>query len=215
MQQNSLYQRYILFITLTLTAGLNVSCSSLKSITDALAGLQKCEFRLAGIREAKIAGVTLGDKRSMGDFRPFGDGITLLQAFRNNQFELEFVANVEVRNPNTGKDGTRRTDAVISHIDFRVLIDEKETVTGDIEKPLTVPASGETVIMPIKVRFDVLAYYREKGYDDLLNFLLGIAGADAKPSRIALDIQPTVETPLGPMKYPQRIRVINKEFRYE
>ena len=210
-----LYRHTLFTLLLTATIVVFSSCSSIKSITEALSTLQRCEFRMSGIREAKLAGVPIGDKRSIGDFRPFSDGITLLQAYRNNQFDLELVADVEVRNPNTGNNGTRKTDAVISHIDARLLIDEKQTAVADIVNPLTVPSTGESVIVPVRVRIDVLAFYREKGYDDVLSFLLGIAGAEAKKGRIALDIQPTVETPLGRMKYPQRIRLIDKEFRSE
>lgn len=203
--------KVMLFVVLS--SVLLSSCGSIKSIADALAGLKRCEFRLASVSDARLSGLSLADKRSLGDFKPLTEGVELLQAYRNKQFFLDCILNVEIRNPNTGQDGTRRADARIKGLDFRLLVDDRVTVTGDIMKPLTVPATGETVSMPVAVRMDIQQFFRDKGYDDLLKLILAIAGADGSASRLTLDVRPTVETPLGEMTYPERIKVVSKEFR--
>lgn len=209
---SSIQHAVVLPIVLSLGLMLN-GCGSIKSIADALAGLRRCEFKLASVSDAKLAGVRLGEKAAIGDFKPFSEGIELLQAFRNKQFDFECTVNVEVRNPNTGKDGSRKADATIKRIDYRLYIDDRVAINGDITKPLVVPSSGQSVIMPVTMKFDILAMYRDKTYDDILNLVLAIAGAQGSASRLTLDIQPTIETPLGELTYPNRIKVFNKEFR--
>jgi hypothetical protein len=55
--------------------------------------------------------------------------------------------------------------------------------------------------------------YRDKTYDEILNLVLAIAGAQGSAARLTLDIRPTIDTPLGELTYPNRIKVFNKEFR--
>ncbi|MFM7775052.1 MAG: hypothetical protein ACKO9V_09520 [Candidatus Kapaibacterium sp.] len=203
----------MMFATLLIGALALSSCGSIKSIADALAGLKRCEFRLSSVSDARLSGVTLADKRNLGDIKPLTEGLELLQAYRNKQLTLDCIVNVLVRNPNTGQEGTRRADARIKGLDFRLLIDDRVTVTGDILKPLTVPASGESVTMPIAIRIDLMNMFRDKGYDEVVKMLLSIAGAEGSAARLTLDIRPTVETPFGEMTYPDRIKVISKEFR--
>jgi hypothetical protein len=42
---------------------------------------------------------------------------------------------------------------------------------------------------------------------------LNIGGIGGSPTRLKLDAQPTVTTPLGPISYPGRLTIIDKEFR--
>jgi hypothetical protein len=178
-----------------------------------LSGLRRCEFKLASVSDAKLAGIQLGEKARIGDFKPFSEGIELLQAFRNKQFDFECIVNVEVRNPNTGTEGSRKADATIKRIDYRLYIDDRVAVSGDIAQPLVVPSNGQSVIMPVSLKFDIFSVYRDKTYDEILNLVLAIAGAQGSAARLTLDIRPTIDTPLGELTYPNRIKVFNKEFR--
>lgn len=190
-----------------------LSCGSIKSIADALAGLRRCEFRLLSVTDGKLSGISLSDKKNSGDFKPLTDGLELLQAYRNKQLDLDCVLNVQIRNPNTGQEGTRRVDAHITTMEYRLLIDDRVVVTGVSRKQLFVPASGESVTMPIALHVDLLQFFRDKGFDDLLKLVLSIAGAEGSASKLTLDVRPTVETPLGEITYPDRINVVSKEFR--
>ncbi|MFN4769693.1 MAG: LEA type 2 family protein [Candidatus Kapaibacterium sp.] len=202
----------VLIVGLSLGLLLN-GCGSIKTISDALSGLRRCEFKLASVSDAKLAGIQLGEKARIGDFKPFSEGIELLQAFRNKQFDFECIVNVEVRNPNTGTEGSRKADATIKRIDYRLYIDDRVAVSGDIAQPLVVPSNGQSVIMPVSLKFDIFSVYRDKTYDEILNLVLAIAGAQGSAARLTLDIRPTIDTPLGELTYPNRIKVFNKEFR--
>jgi hypothetical protein len=67
--------------------------------------------------------------------------------------------------------------------------------------------------MPVSLKFDIFSVYRDKTYDEILNLVLAIAGAQGSAARLTLDIRPTIDTPLGELTYPNRIKVFNKEFR--
>jgi hypothetical protein len=208
----SIQHSAVLIVGLCIGLLLN-GCGSIKTISDALSGLRRCEFKLASVSDAKLAGIQLGEKARIGDFKPFSEGIELLQAFRNKQFDFECIVNVEVRNPNTGTEGSRKADATIKRIDYRLYIDDRVAVSGDIAQPLVVPSNGQSVIMPVSLKFDIFSVYRDKTYDEILNLVLAIAGAQGSAARLTLDIRPTIDTPLGELTYPNRIKVFNKEFR--
>ena len=58
-----------------------------------------------------------------------------------------------------------------------------------------------------------MEFFGEKGYNDLLNLALALGGAKSDISRLAIDAQPRVSTPLGEITYPGRITVVSKEYR--
>jgi len=42
---------------------------------------------------------------------------------------------------------------------------------------------------------------------------LSIGGASGSPAKLKLDAKPTIRTQFGPISYPGRITIIDKEFR--
>ena len=60
---------------------------------------------------------------------------------------------------------------------------------------------------------DLYEFFGNKGYEGLLNIALALGGMRRDPTRIALDAQPQVSTPLGPIVYPGRLTIISREFR--
>jgi hypothetical protein len=60
---------------------------------------------------------------------------------------------------------------------------------------------------------DLYEFFGNKGYEGLLNMALALGGMRRDPARIALDAQPQVSTPLGPIVYPGRLTIISGEFR--
>jgi hypothetical protein len=141
------------------------------------------------------------------------DGLSLTQAFSRKQLPASFTLNVEARNPNTGQSGTRRSDATLNGLDWRMLIDDKQTIAGNIQQPVSVPGSGQSTIIPLGMNLDLYQFFGERGYNDLLNLALAIGGQSGNAARLKLDAQPTVSTPFGPMTYPGRLTIIDREFR--
>jgi hypothetical protein len=187
-------------------------CATLGEIARTLTSLKRLQFRLEGIGDFTLAGIHLGPKSQLQDFS-ITDDIQLLAAFRNRRLPAGFALNVEARNPNDGSGGTTRTISTLTRFDWRLLIDDKPTISGGIDKPLEIPGTGQSTIIPLRLELDLLEFFGNKGYEDLLNLALALGGRSGDISRVALDAQPSVSTPLGDITYPERLTIISKEFR--
>jgi hypothetical protein len=62
---------------------------------------------------------------------------------------------------------------------------------------------------------DLIKFFKEQGYESLLNLALALGGVHGSAARINLRATPTVDTFIGPITYPGEITIIDKEFRSE
>jgi hypothetical protein len=187
-------------------------CATLGEIARSLTNLQRLKFRLEGIGNFSLAGVRIDRKSQLRDFT-IADGIQLLAAFRGKRLPASFVLNVEARNPNDGSGGSTKTISTLTRFDWRLLIDDQPTISGGIDKPLEIPGSGQSTIIPLRLELDLIEFFGDHGYEDLLNLALALGGKSGDISRVALDAQPSVSTPLGEITYPERVTIVSKEFR--
>jgi hypothetical protein len=187
-------------------------CATLGDVFRTLTSLKNLQFRLDNISDFSLAGIAIGPKSQLRDFS-VTDGLQLLATFRNRRLPARFLLNVEALNPNDGSSGTTRTVSTLTRIDWRLLIDDQPTVSGGIDKPLEIPGTGQTTVIPLRLELDLYEFFGQRGYEDLLNLALALGGRNNDISRVALDAQPSVSTPLGDITYPERITIISKEFR--
>lgn len=199
---------YLLLFSILLFQG----CASLGEVFRSLTSLKNLQFRLASISDFSLAGIAIGPKSQLRDFTVM-DGIQLLAAFRGQRLPARFLLNVEARNPNDGSSGTTRTVSTLTRFDWRLLIDDKPTISGGIDKPLEIPGTGQTTVIPLRLELDLYEFFGSHGYDNLLNLALALGGRNNDITRVALDAQPSVSTPLGDITYPERITIVSKEFR--
>ena len=140
------------------------------------------------------------------------DGLNLGRAFATGKFPLTFTLNVAAKNPNA-KDPKSGISNTFSLQDFpwRLLIDSKETITGGIANPVSLPDGGTTTIIPLQVSVDLKQFFGNKGYEDMANLAMAIAGQGT--SRLQLNAKPTISTPIGNMTYPKELNIVSTEFR--
>jgi len=201
------------FALLALTGVLALSsCAALDEMTSALANLQRLKFKLSGVHDFRLLGIDLGGKARLSDFNAL-DALKAVQAYQSRKLPVEFVLDVLAVNPNDGSGGTSKTASTLTGLECRLLIDGKPTVTGNIDEPIEIPGTGQESVIPLRLSLDLLEFFGDKRYEDLIGLALAIGGKNRTPSRIALDAQPTVQTPFGPMTYPGRITIISTEFR--
>lgn len=187
-------------------------CASLSDVFRTLTSLKQLQFRLQGINDFSLSGIGISNKSQLRDFT-IADGVKLLAAFRSQRLPVRFLLNVEARNPNDGTNGTTRTLSTLTRFDWRLLIDDRPTISGGIDKALEIPGSGQSTIIPLRLELDLYEFFGQGGYDDLLNLALALGGKNGDISRVALDAQPSVSTPLGDITYPERITIVSREFR--
>jgi hypothetical protein len=188
------------------------SCATLTDMASVIASLKKLQFKLSGVHDFKLLGVDLSGKARIGDFSAT-DGLKALQSYQSRKLPVEFVVDVVAVNPNDGTGGSRRSASTLTGLECRLLIDGQPTVTGNIDKPFEIPGTGQETVVPLRLSLDLLEFFGNQRYEDLLGLALAIGGRNRTPARLALDAQPTVSTPLGPITYPNRITIVSTDFR--
>jgi hypothetical protein len=188
-------------------------CSAVRDITNALANLKRLEFKLANVTGFRIAGVDIASKRSFSDLS-VAEGIALTRAFSSKQIPAEFILNVEARNPNDGSGGKPTASATLVGMDWKLYLDSKETISGDIAAPVSIPGTGQSTIIPLRMELDLYRFFSERGYDGLVNLAMALGGVEGSASKVVLDAQPKVNfRNYGEFTYPGRIKIVDTEFR--
>lgn len=198
--------KFSLFFILLLAFS-NISCS----VYQTMVNISRLKFKLDNVSNLSIAGVQFANKRSIQDFNAL-EALKLSSAFASGNLPATFIINIAAVNPNDGSGGYPKTNATLKEFPWRLLLDDKETVSGGISNPVTVPGTGENTVIPLAVTVDLYKFFKDKGYESLLNLALNIGGQGGNPSNVALYAKPTVSSPLGDITYPQEIKIVNYQY---
>lgn len=188
---------FVVFITLFV-----VSCGVYETVTN----LTRLKFKVDSYNNFRVANVALEGKEDLDDFAAM-DYVRLTGAFIKGELPFSFVINVEANNPNDGSGGFPATNITLESFPFRVQLDDKQVLAGNIENPLVVPGVGENRIIPIVVEVDLIKFFKDKSFEELANFVLAIGGKDGSRSRISLFAKPVLGTPVGKIEYPDEIKI--------
>lgn len=189
-------------IVISLMILLVVSCGVYETISN----FARLQFKVDSYNNFRVADVALEDKSNIDDFSAI-DYVKLTGAFVKGEMPFSFVINVEAQNPNDGSGGFPATDISIQQFPFRVLLDDKQILTGNIQDEFLVPGIGENKIIPILVEVDLLKFFKDKSFDELADFILAVGGKDGSRSRISLFAKPVLGTPVGSLEYPDEIKI--------
>ena len=182
------------------------SCATLNSLT----GLTRAQFKLQDAVGYRLSGIDVMNKHSISDFGIM-DGVNLANSFRTGTLPLTFTLNVAVKNPNAHQNGSALSALSLVDFPWRLLIDGRETIVGNIGGPVSLPDGGQTTIIPLQVSVDLVKFFGDKGYEDIVGLSLAVTGQGT--SKLSLKAQPTISTPLGKIKYPNELTIVNTEFR--
>ncbi|MGE5741251.1 MAG: hypothetical protein ACM32H_04365 [Candidatus Aminicenantes bacterium RBG_16_66_30] len=206
-------RRYGPVFVLTLACVLALSsCAALDNMASALANLQRLKFKIGSVRDFRLLGLEIGGKSKLADFGA-SDILRVAQSYSSRKLPVSFVLDVLAVNPNDGTGGTARTASTLTSLECRLLIDGQPTIIGNIDNPVEIPGTGQESVIPMRLSLDLLEFFGEKRYEDLVSMALAIGGRNGSPARLSLDAQPTVSTPLGPITYPGRLTIVSTEFR--
>ncbi len=184
-----------------------VRCSILKTITN----LSRLQFKLGNVSGFKVNNIDISNKSSLSDLSP-AEMMSLSSIITQGKFPVSFVLNVDAKNPNDGTGGYARTDATLKGFRWRLFIENKETISGDLDSPVVVPGTGEVSNIPLRIELDLLQFFKSEGLQNIANLVLAIGGKHGSSSRISLYATPTVSTPLGDIKYPGKLKIIDTKF---
>lgn len=183
---------FVLLAVAVLTAS---GCATLQEI----ANVARLDFRLDRLAGLRLAGVDLRSVESYEDLSPVDIGRIALAVSRE-ELPVEFVLDVEA--VNAGADARR---ARLTRMDWTLLLEGREIITGRLDREYIVEA-GSTTTIPVPVTFDLVEFF-DGNAADLAELALSLADAGGSPRKVALRAVPTIDTSFGSFRYPEPILI--------
>lgn len=181
------------------------------SVLNTFQNIARLKYRIHSTENYNVNGVDVDNKKSIKDFSAI-ELLKITAGVAKGSLPATFTINVEAVNPNDGKGGYPRTDLSIMKFPWRLFLNEKEIVDGDISSPVFVPGIGEAVIIPIQVRIDIIKLFKEKSITEIINLLQKLGGLHGTTSNIKLLVKPSLGTSIGNIEYPDEITIMDKSF---
>jgi hypothetical protein len=188
--------KHLLFFTLI--AYIAESCGIARQGKQ-MAALAKCEFRIESITGLNLAGVNVEEIKSLSDLTIM-DAQHLLGSVTGNTFPLNFILNIEARNPNSAMAGMNK-------MEWFLFIDDIQMTMGSVDQTVTIPGNNGTAIIPVNMALDLKQILQGKSVNAIINFGLNLSGAGNKPTRFKIKLKPTIMTGKNPVVYPGYITV--------
>jgi len=170
-------------------------CATLKQ----LAVLRTVTFALTDVSDVRVAGVRITEGSSFTRLS-VADAARLGAAVAAKNVPLELIAHVGATNP--------RENTVAAHmvgLDWSLFIEDRRMLSGKLERIVAIEP-GETADVPLGVRLDLLSL-GGGGARDLYNLALAVAGKGPVQKEFRVELAPTIETPIGPMRFPAPVVV--------
>jgi hypothetical protein len=171
------------------------ACTALQE----LAALRSVTFRFASVSDVRLAGIAIGAASS---FSRLGvtDAARLGAAVLSRQVPIELVAHLDATNPPENKVSARMVG-----LGWTLFVEERHALAGDLGSPVAI-APGATADVPLAVRFDLFEFAGGNARD-LFDLAMGIAGQGSLTKNLRLELVPTIDTSLGPMRFPAPVVV--------
>jgi hypothetical protein len=172
-------------------------CATLQQI----AALRQVDFAIDRVGNARLAGVSLDRVRQYQDLTAL-EVARIGTALARGTVPMEFDLHVSALNPADNSVAAR-----LIAMDWTLLLEERETIAGRIEREIVLEP-GVASDIPIVIALD-LADFFQKNARDLVDLALSVSGAGGAPKEVALRAQPTIQTALGPIRYPEPITIVS------
>lgn len=188
------FQRFVMILSATVVLLLS-SCATLQQAME----LSSVKFTFDHVSAVRVAGINLMNLDSVDQLDMFQMARATLAVSRKN-LPLDMTVHVKTENPLVN-----RVAATLVSMDWTLMLDGRETISGTLNDRITLPA-GEAQTIPLKFRLNMFEFFNEKNAADMLDLALAFAGSNGSvPEGVALKIRPTIETPLGPMRYKEML----------
>jgi len=181
------------------------------SVYQTMVNLSRLKFKLGDVNNLTLSGINIYNKKSLSDFNAV-ELLKLTSVITSGKLPASFTLNVEAKNPNDGSGGYPKTDATLKSFPWKLEIDNIETISGNIGTPVSVPGTGQVTNIPLTMDIDLIEFFGNKGLDNLVNLALALGGQEGSSSKLTLYATPTVSSPLGDIKYPGELKIVDQTF---
>ena len=183
--------RLLLIAILSIAAlGGIAGCAGLKEVI----ALRQVDFRYDRISNPAIAGLPLSRVMRYEDLSIVDVG-RLALAIASKDVPLDITVHLEGPNP-----ATNNTTARMIRLDWADLVDDQSVISGQLAQEYVFPP-GEAKDVPVGVRFNLVDLFGSDGRV-LFDTALILSGQRTTTKKVALRLTPTIDTALGPIRYP-------------
>lgn len=173
-------------------------CATLQEI----AALRLVTFRFDRVANVEVAGIPVGPGTSYANLGT-ANLARLVAAVAEGRLPLEFTAHVAATNPEDNAVSARMVDLA-----WTLFVEDRKTVSGVVAEVTSI-APGTTADVPVEIQLDLVEFWNGSARE-LFELAVGIAGGGGDPKELRLELNPTIETSLGPISYPSPI-VVTRE----
>jgi hypothetical protein len=190
--------RRTLFLLAVTTAALH-GCATFQQF----AALRDVDFTIERLSSVRLAGVDLSGISSYGDLSLTDVGRLTLAASQG-ELPLDFTLHLTATNPDDNS-----ADARLVRLDWTLLLQGRETVSGRYDDDTLLPR-GRPTDVPIAMSLDLVEFFSGSARD-LIEIALSVTGRGGSPREVTLVATPSVDTALGPIRYPEPITIVSRE----
>jgi hypothetical protein len=181
-------------------AFLTPSCAALREV----AALRQVDFSIDEVSNVRLAGVDVTSIRSYDDLGA-GSAARVATAVLRKSVPLQFDLHLRAENP-----GDNAVNARLVRMEWTLLLQDRETIRGTIDRSIVLPP-GEPRDIPITMSLNLLDFFAHNARD-LVSVAVAASGRSGTRASVALRATPSVDTPLGPLQYPEPITILRREF---
>jgi hypothetical protein len=186
-------------VIIVLLALVNNSCGLMQQVTE-VQNLTKCDFRIESVNNLQLAGIGVQNIENLKQLNLFDAGKLTTEVLSGNPLPLDFIMNVEAKNPNARTAG-------LSKMEWILLIDDVEMTQGLLSQSVTIPGNGSLAVIPIGMHFDLRQALSGKSANAILNFVMNLSGSGNAPTRFKMKIRPSILIGNYPVTYPGYITI--------
>ena len=179
------------------------------SIFETLSNLSYVKFKLNGISDFKVLGISVSDKQNIGDF-DFAEIAKLTSAITLDKLPVSFTVNIIAKNDNPKAYET--TDIQITDFPFTLYYSGKDLLHGNITRPIIIPGKNKTKIFSVEVGADILKVFDNLSLEEIANIIFDIGGKNQDLSNIQIEATPEILLP-GGFAYKQSVTFDAESFK--
>lgn len=163
--------------------------------------LSKLKFTLDRVSSVRVAGIDIMNITDARELNVYQISRITLAASRET-LPLDLTLHLKSENPMINQ-----VAATITRMDWTLVLDGRDTISGTLEEDITLPA-GVAQEIPLRLSLNLFEFFNDKNAMDLLDLALAFAGeGGAIPKGIALKVRPTINTIIGPLTYSSPILI--------
>lgn len=170
-------------------------CDTVRQVAGAY-NFVNCEYDYNSVSNLTVSGIDL----SKGEIGPMQVlQLTSLLTGKAQSIPLDMTVNVDITNPNL-------TEAMMEGLQYILSIDGLQFTTGELEKPLNIPAGGKATL-PLRIGFDLKTLLTGDAADTTVKAIKNIAGVGDQPSKVTVQLKPSFKFGTTPWTAPVYIPI--------